>query len=118
LQNCHIWKKGEKDVRLSEDSPLVLFVSPGLLVSPDVVVTDADPVVVSGGAGKVCTASAFPTVAPGSEKTAVFVRQHRVFSAADSQQYAPGSSYPSPTHSHTCTPFPPKSYANGSVAES
>ena len=46
--------------------------------------------------GKVCTASAFPTLAPGSEKTALAVRQHLVFSATDSQQYAAGAAYPSP----------------------
>lgn len=46
--------------------------------------------------GKVCTASAFPTLAPGSENTALAVRQHLVFSAADSQQYAAGAAYPSP----------------------
>ncbi len=59
-------------------------------------------------AGKVCTASAFPTLAPGSENTALAVRQHLVFSAADSQQYAAGAAYPSPKHSHTCTPPVPK----------
>ncbi len=41
--------------------------------------------------GKVCTASAFPMLAPGSENTALAVRQHLVCSAADSQQYAAGS---------------------------
>ena len=46
--------------------------------------------------GKVCTASAFPTLAPSSENTALAVRQHLVFSATDSQQYAAGAAYPSP----------------------
>jgi hypothetical protein len=39
----------------------------------------------------VCTASAFPMVAPGREKTAAGVWQHLVFSLSDSQQYAAGS---------------------------
>jgi hypothetical protein len=38
------------------------------------------------GAGNVCTSSAFPIAAAGSENTAVAVLQHRVFSPADSQQ--------------------------------
>ncbi|KAK0620576.1 hypothetical protein B0T14DRAFT_567319 [Immersiella caudata] len=59
----------------------------------------------------VCTEAALPMVAPGNEKTASAVWQHRVFSDIDSQQYAAGSAYPSPTHSQTCTPPARKSYA-------
>ncbi len=65
----------------------------------------------------VCTASAFPRLAPGTENTALAVLQHREPSAADSQQYAAGAAYPSsPPHSHTCTPALPKSYAVAFVA--
>lgn len=70
------------------------------------------------GTGNACTSSAFPMLAPGSEKTALGVWQHAVFSRADSQQYAPGSAYPWPTHSHTCTPPAPKSYAVSLIAAS
>jgi len=89
----------------------------------EVVLVTVDVCVVVGfvsvfGSGKVWTARAFPMLAPGRENTAVCVLQHAVPSRADSQQYAPGFAYPSPTHSHTCTPPVPKLYANALVAES
>jgi hypothetical protein len=55
------------------------------------VVIKSDVSVSPSGSGKVCTAFAFPRVAPGSENTASGVRQHSVFSLLDSQQKAPGS---------------------------
>jgi len=75
------------------------------------------PNVTAGSSSSVWTVSALPMVAAGSENMTSSVWQHRVPSAADSQQYAAGSSYPwLPPHSHTCTPPVPKSYADAFAA--
>lgn len=110
------------------DSEVVLDVLPVSVLDVSLELTDVglgdvdvsvpDVLVAVAGSGKVWTARAFPMLAPGSENTADCVLQHAVFSLADSQQYAPGFAYPSPTHSHTCTPPVPKLYADGLVTES